>query len=149
TPAGSSRPAWSADGTRLAVGGKTTAVYDATSGRRVAAFDPDPTVVAVAFAPSGQDIAVAAESGRVLVIPLDGRPPRRMVDAGPEGSEDVASSPDGKYLCATHGVASRLWNMQTGDQRKLRSHSLTVVRVAFSADSQWVATASLDGTTRL
>src|SRR5262249_45344359 len=30
TPAGSSRPAWSADGTRLAVGGKTTAVYDAT-----------------------------------------------------------------------------------------------------------------------
>jgi WD40 repeat protein len=44
---------------------------------------------------------------------------------------------------------TRLWDVDSGDLRKLRGHELEVTRLAFDRDSRLLATASLDGSARL
>jgi WD40 repeat protein len=135
-------------GARVAAGtAREAATWDAATGRILTRHPV--AADSVAFSPDGGRLAAAAHTGAVTLVDLETGAARELADAGNDASLDVAFSPDGRYLAATHGPASRIWNLETGDMRKLRAHSLAVVRVAFAASGKQLVTASVDGTVRL
>ncbi len=87
--------------------------------------------------------SLRARNGVIEVRQLpDGKPAREI---GPV-SGGVAVSPDGRTLLAGDGPRLRLWDLATGESRhKLEGHAKDVLRVAFSPDSQHVASVDGDG----
>jgi WD40 repeat protein len=106
-----------------------------------AAFSPDGTLAAIAFAEDDAAVWDVAKGGA-----------ERCVLRGHQGRVNaIAFSPDGKRV-ATGGQAgeARVWDAATGQElRRLHGHTASVDGIQFSADGHRLLTWSADGTARL
>jgi WD40 repeat protein len=86
-----------------------------------------PGLMRVAVSPSGREVVAAGYDGNLFVVPLDGRPPRRL-----EGYSDatnlgaVAFSPSGRRLAVAPTTGQpkdlliRVWELESGSVRALQ-----------------------------
>lgn len=143
--------ALSPDGQRLAT----------ASSRGIILLDPTGSVEAelkrhtaefsdLAFSPDGQSLAVSTQKDRLQIWNADGTPDHIL--HGIEGFSSVAWSPDGRWLAAAEyyvGKHVSLWETDgTPEPVELDGHTAPVTGVAWSPDSQQVASCSGDGTVR-
>jgi WD40 repeat protein len=107
-------------------------------------------IVALAFSPDAQQLAVATSNAIVLFNVASGREIRSF--GGPRlFTPTLEFSPSGTLLAAGQLDGSiRLWDVATGSVlADVRGHALAVLGVAFSPDGQLLASASGDSTVLL
>jgi WD40 repeat protein/serine/threonine protein kinase/DNA-binding XRE family transcriptional regulator len=76
--------------------------------------------------------------------------PIRIFTGHADWINDVAFSPDGKYiLTGSNDKTARLWDIKTNQTITYTGHTAGVKNVTFSPDGQYVLTGSLDKTARL
>src|SRR5262249_27269864 len=98
-------------------------------------------------------LALGSGDGRIRLFDLRQRPEIRSGKAHKGQINSLAMTPDG--LCLASGGVEResplkLWNLPNGTLKaELSGHKLGVFGVAFSADGQLLASASVDDTCRL
>ena len=84
---------------------------------------------AIAFEPRGRYLVAAGDvvpvgKGRVYVVPLDGRPPRRLPGFPEGGLRGAAVSPSGRRVASGWGWGPgertlHVWDVETGESRRL------------------------------
>lgn len=113
-------------------------------------------VRAVAWSPSGAEVAAATDHGTICLWPV--ATAAGMAAAAPTvfvGHEKpvwaVAWSPNGRLLAsAAEDGTARIWHHATqAERQRLEGHAGTVYSVAFSPDGTRLATAGRDGTARI
>ena len=109
----------------------------------------DPRVHWVTFTRDGRSVLSAATNGTAFLWPTNGiSEPRSLGNLGAPANATL--SPDGTIIAALAGNTARLWS---GDGsrvlRDLRGHQNRVASLAFSPDSQRLATVSADYTARV
>jgi WD40 repeat protein len=110
-------------------------------------------VTALAVTADGNTLVTGGADSAVLVWQLDtpAEPPERLAAPGPVLA--LALSPDGRRLVTVGeaGDSARLWDLDdpASQPRALGGHSATITGLAMSADGQFVATASRDGTVQV
>jgi WD40 repeat protein len=157
--------AFSPDGTKLAVGGRSAPigrpqvmVRDAKTGEVLwTKHEPAlPQAMGVAFSPDGKSLAVGLGeySG-------PGAHPVKLYDVatgqgtttfpGLEGGvNDLAFHPDGRHLAVAGSDLVEVWDIAAHTKvHALRGHSKWVYAVAFSPDGKWLATGGWDRTIKL
>jgi WD40 repeat protein len=109
----------------------------------------------VVFRPDARRIATAGWDGLIHVWTANGQGQPLKLRGDPNGVLDIAFSPDGLRLASTSGVDTRtdnvqLWDLVTGRViHTFSGHTDTAVRVAYSPDGQYLASASADRTVRV
>jgi WD40 repeat protein len=146
--------AYSPDGRSALTGSldKTARLWDAASGKEIAALRHDAAVGAVAYSPDGRAVLTGSADGAA-----------RLWDAG-SGEEiatlrhdgpvyAVAYSPDGRTVLTGSGDLrkgeARLWDAASGKELATLRHDKEVRVVTFSPDGRTALTGSADGTARL
>ena len=146
--AGAGSLALSRDGHRVAAGSDGVAsVWSLSDGALVASLPMGPRPL-VALSPDGGTLLAGSEDGLDRALDLASGHRTELSHAG-EATRSVTISNDGARWSATRGINVRLWEAATVELRKLRGHTLDAVHVAFSPDGQRLATAGLDGATRI
>jgi WD40 repeat protein len=157
--------AFSPDGKLLSSGSldRTARLWDVASRREVARMEHPGPVSAIAFSPDGKYLATASsdQTARVWEVTTG----REVV--GVRHEPDVSTivfSPDGKYLATASGgmadviarltkapaeTTARVWDVPDGREVRRITHTRGVDALAFSPDSRFLATGSLDGTARV
>jgi WD40 repeat protein len=117
--------------------------------RGVSGTAANPTVVT--YAPDGGRVAVAGWNGVVEIWDATAmQVARRITSADPQNLNDLAFSPDGRWLAAAGGTSVLVWDASTGALLfRLEGHDERVWSVAFSPDGRLLATGSADRTIRL
>lgn len=155
--------AFSPDGKWLAVGGYREVLLLAVGapGQRRTLPVPAGAVTCVAFSPDGFRIAAAGgvpgKSGEIRVYDLDAARASAPVQKHCLGAGihsdvvfSVAWSPDGKTLAAgSYDRLASLWDVESGQGRRLKDHTDAVYAVAYSPDGKQVASASGDRTVKV
>lgn len=104
------------------------------------------------FSPDGQYIVTASWDGTARLWDAKTLQEIRQYKQ-PALVMDAVFSPDGKYILTSGNNADlklRLWDTQTGTLlQTLTGHTLTIVRVLFSADGKYGVSAAHDNTARL
>lgn len=147
--------AYSPDGETLALGGyQRVELLEARSGERRASLDGHPgAVTGVVFSPDGKTLAVAGgvpgRSGEIRLWNLATRTSRSLTGLHGDVVYSVAWSPDGKTLAAgSYDRYVSLWDVKSGQFRRLKDHTDAVYSVAFSPDGKRIASASGDRTVK-
>lgn len=113
-----------------------------------------PPVTAIVIAPDDSTIAIGSQAG----ISLLSLPDLAVVKTLPTQLthvHDLVYSPDGQMLFAAGGVPAEsgsveVWRMPEGRfERRMTIHQDVVYRIALTSDSQYLATASGDGSCQL
>ena len=110
--------AWSSDGQYLAVASeKELTLCHGSSGVKRSLGEPaDGKIHALSFDPSGERLACATASGRLIVLPLHDKAMTAAIDASDAPLATVGWSSDGRWLAtqSSEGVL-RVWNAATGE----------------------------------
>jgi WD40 repeat protein len=162
--------AFSPDGKRLAAGvynpGKPGSIWigNAETGAMELAIPAHVGIIwSIAFSPKGEFLASAGEDRSVLIWNTEtGEPISSQLQMHESHHfTSVAFSPDGRYLAAGTGTRYehdydnkrgeiKIWETSTWKEvRTLKSHTLSVNSVAFSPDSQRLASGSSDRTVKI
>jgi len=125
----------------------TVRLWDVKAQKQVAMVDVSVhgTIVLARFEPDGK-ILIISEDG--TAYSWDGKTSEKPFLSISPGLANASASNDGKYIAAAKktnfGV---VWYRQSRQFfKKLEGHSQDICSLAFSPDSRWIATASLDGT---
>ena len=142
----------SADGKRVVSASQdgTVRIWDMGTGSSEVVHSEQRPLFVARFDPSGERIAFAGGTRRIVVQRSEGGD--QVVMRGHGGVvRDVAFSPDGARLAsASDDGTVRIWSVSTGKlERTLRGHAQSVVSVAFSPDGRRVASSGADGTIRV
>ncbi len=139
---------FSPDGRRLATlaadpwrGGSQARVWDAVSGRELAAFKGTVNVGKMAFSPDGRCLAMGGRGAGVWGTTADQEPFAPLWNSG-EGF-NVCFSPDGRRL-ASAGVGTKVRDVATGRELLTLKGPSASLGVAFSPDGQRVAAGGID-----
>ncbi|MBY0526924.1 MAG: WD40 repeat domain-containing protein, partial [Gemmataceae bacterium] len=149
-------------------GGQKLHRWDLASGKEQPMIEAGQDTVIVSFATTldGKTLALgtadgtiklyAAETGKELHSLSGYQPSRNGGGAPPPGAsnpleESIDFSSDGKLLVAAGGHVVRLWDVETGkDKRPSASgHEGAILSIAMNAERQLVATLGTDGAARL
>jgi serine/threonine protein kinase/WD40 repeat protein len=145
------RAAFTADGRRLAVSQAdgTITLFEVGTWKALKRLSVDFKVVSVAIHPDGARLAAGGLQGQVEVRDLGTGRLRCRRDY--PGTVDVAWHPGGVLLAvACSDSQVYLWNVATDRPHAvLHGHRGNVVRVAFSADGDFLLSESWDGTGRI
>jgi WD40 repeat protein len=116
------------------------------------------TVVAVAYSPDGENIAIASDDGTVRVWDAISIAQRQRFDNHPGEVLSTGFSPDGKAILTASGSVFRnsdeytahIWDITSGvELQRFIGHTDTVNMARFDPTGAVVVTASDDGTSRL
>lgn len=106
--------------------------------------------VSVAFSVDGKLLAVAEEGIIEVFDAADLTRPIKTLTGPPLLIYQLKFSPDSKWLSALPGDKDLwLWNVESGEGQELKGHTNKVRSIAFSPDSQSLASGSWDNTGRL
>ncbi|QEL16260.1 caspase family protein [Limnoglobus roseus] len=129
--------AFSPDGSRLAVGGKTIRFWNTADGTPGAAIDTEDGLGEIAFSPDGRQIVTATTAGCSIrnlttgkTIPLAGKTHGGRLLAGA-----VAWSGDGKTVATCTRDGLQLWSPE-GQLKRAGDPKVPAYSVSFSANSQ-------------
>lgn len=105
-------------------------------------------VIALAFAPDGQSIAVGGAGNEASVLTTNTLEPQYSLAGHTAAINAVAFNPDGRMLAtASSDDTARIWNLDTRESVAVLSEHLNdVVAIAWSANGAFVVTGSLDNT---
>ena len=92
----------------------------------------DGGVLAMAIHPSGTTFATAGQDGRVLVWDVAEGRPKQVIDLGLGWVDNVAWSPDGRWLAASCSRQVRAYGADGGEAWRSDDHPSTVSAIAWS-----------------
>jgi eukaryotic-like serine/threonine-protein kinase len=146
---GAGVPAFSADGTRVAVGHtqRMISLIDATTLERTDVFHGHTKPVsAVAFSPDGAFLASAAKDGTARIWDLSSGRTIKVISTGPavRCATSLAFSRDSELLLAGSTTGARAWAWRRDACLVLKGHKSYVYQVVFSPDGRLVASADWD-----
>jgi eukaryotic-like serine/threonine-protein kinase len=130
----------------------TVRIWDVTAGKQIVApLRHGDAVWSVAFSRDGRYLASGSFDRRVKI--WDAKT-WQLRDDQPDptgGVQSVAFHPGNDRVLAWGGTDStvKLWNAAAKETRTLHRHKSWVESIAFSANGEWLASASLDGTIKL
>jgi len=131
--------------------GQEEASVEKTPGRTLVVHDEATRVVLdLAFHPQRPWLASAGSDGTVRLWNLETRTSRIIAVSDIGRFQRLAFSPDGRYLAAARNMEAIVYDLVDDRNRYvLTGHRLMISGVAFSPDSDRIATSATDGTTRL
>ncbi len=134
----------------VAVEGGYVAVLDASSGRKVAAWEAhERDIESVSAANDGSLLATASDDGTVKLWEPDGSAVRTIA-GGPGEIVGVAVSPGGERIAGAGSDANiRLFDGKTGSIRHVLDLEMSCFALAFSVDGRTLAAGSVDGSLTL
>jgi WD40 repeat protein len=123
-------------------------LFDAQTGAPRGAFPlGTERVSAVAFDPRGGELAVAIESGKILLLDRASGKMRRTIEAHTTWIQDVEYSRDGARLLTVgrQDHTAHIWNVATGAlELTLSGRKDNLLQGSFSPDGRFVAAAGVD-----
>jgi len=139
------RAAWTAGGKLI--------VHNRESGDREMERAVGARVECIQFHPSGMLVATGNIKGDVFLYDVDGQQPGRLLLGVPGVAEDLAFSPDGKWLAAggNDGLV-HVVGTSDGSERwcfPINGEAIIVSSVAFSRTGRYLAGASMTGVVRI
>jgi WD40 repeat protein len=133
-------------------------VWEIAGGRHLAFSGPG-DVSCLAFSPDEDSLAFGTWGREVHLLEIERGGPGRVLARFDQPVGEVTWSPDGRFLTAAAYEARGpdraverevfVWETKSATPRHLPGHEASVFGVAFSPDSRWLASASLDHTVRL
>ncbi|XGB43119.1 MAG: WD40 repeat domain-containing protein [Nodosilinea sp. LVE1205-7] len=126
------------------------------------------TITQIRFSPDGQKLAIATRDGNIILWNRQQRALRAALQTLSTGDigrvTDLRFSPNGQWLATASNRTPRLWNLAdlvpwhpslavppapVKPLAQFQGHQSNVLSLAFSGDSQYLATGSSDGTARV
>jgi len=128
----------------------TARLWDAASGRRLAAFAITGSLLGASFSPDGRAILTASDTGRVSVWDLGSHHVLTDLAARAGTANAAAFSPRGtKVVTASEDGNARIWQASPRELRRVHAVDSAFVRVAGFTPNGDVVTGGEDGAVRL
>ena len=139
----------SADGRRVATGGRSARVWAARSGRPIGTRDLPAEAAFMELSSDGRRLLVGTADTAYLWNVPNGRL-QRLHRYTEIGLRSAHFSSDGRWIVTAGGREARVWDAAQGKEiASLKGHQDLVNDAAFSPDARLVVTASDDGSARV